>query len=76
MSPLPFGKTLSKISYKLLDAIICQSKDMADELIELRPKISHKVHIINNPITKYEVIINKYLLGKIKLELCSIIYFH
>ncbi|WP_298896297.1 glycosyltransferase [uncultured Psychroserpens sp.] len=49
---LPFGKTLSKISYKLLDAIICQSKDMADELIELRPKTTHKVHIINNPITK------------------------
>ncbi|MCB0382627.1 MAG: glycosyltransferase [Psychroserpens sp.] len=50
---LPFGiKTLSKISYSLLDAIICQSKDMADELAELRPKIASKIHVINNPITK------------------------
>ena len=49
---LPFGKTLNALSYKLLDAIICQSKDMADELIELRPKTVKKIHIINNPITK------------------------
>ncbi|MEH6538372.1 MAG: glycosyltransferase [Psychroserpens sp.] len=50
---LPFGaKTLNTISYKLLDAIICQSKDMADELVELRPKTANKIHIINNPITK------------------------
>ena len=49
---MPFGvKTLYTISYRLLDAIICQSKDMADELAELRPKASHKIHIINNPIT-------------------------
>ena len=48
---IPFGKTLNRISYKLLDAIICQSKDMAEELIELRPKTKAKVHIINNPIT-------------------------
>ncbi|WP_299274656.1 glycosyltransferase [uncultured Psychroserpens sp.] len=49
---LPFGKTLNSLSYKLLDAIICQSKDMADELIELRPKTAKKITIINNPITK------------------------
>jgi len=49
---LPFGKTLSTISYKLLDAIICQSKDMANELIELRPKTAKKIYVINNPITK------------------------
>lgn len=49
---LPFGKTLNTISYKLLDAIICQSKDMANELIELRPKTKKKIYIINNPITK------------------------
>jgi glycosyltransferase involved in cell wall biosynthesis len=47
-----FGvKTLYTLSYRLLDAIICQSKDMAEELAELRPKASHKIHIINNPIT-------------------------
>lgn len=50
---LPFGiKTLNAISYKLLDAIVCQSKDMADELAELRPVTAKKIHIINNPITK------------------------
>jgi len=49
---MPLGvKTLYTISYRLLDAIICQSKDMADELAELRPKTSNKIHIINNPIT-------------------------
>lgn len=50
---MPFGvKTLNTLSYRLLDAIICQSKDMADELVELRPKTADKIHIINNPITK------------------------
>ncbi|NRA91647.1 MAG: glycosyltransferase [Psychroserpens sp.] len=49
---LPMGKTLNKVSYKLLDAIICQSKDMAEELIELHPKTAKKIRIINNPITK------------------------
>ncbi len=49
---MSFGvKILYTISYRLLDAIICQSKDMADELVELRPNTSHKIHIINNPIT-------------------------
>lgn len=51
-SSLPFGKTLNKLSYKLLDAIICQSKDMAEELMELQPNTTKKIHIINNPITK------------------------
>lgn len=49
---MPFGNTLSNISYKCLDAIICQSRDMADELIELHPNTAKKIHIINNPITK------------------------
>ncbi|MDG5491656.1 glycosyltransferase [Psychroserpens sp. SPM9] len=48
----PFGNVLYTWSYKLLDLIICQSKDMADELIELRPKTKNKIQIINNPITK------------------------
>lgn len=45
------SKILYNISYRLLDAIICQSKDMAIELAELRPKTTSKIHVINNPIT-------------------------
>ena len=52
ITKMPFVvKTLYTIGYKLLDAIICQSKDMANELKELRPRASQKIHIINNPIT-------------------------
>ncbi|TXE20243.1 glycosyltransferase [Psychroserpens burtonensis] len=50
--PSVIGKILSNRSYKLLDLIICQSKDMANELIELHPIVAHKITIINNPITK------------------------
>ncbi len=48
---IPFGKFLNSLSYTLLDVIICQSIDMADELIELKPKTKSKIVIINNPIT-------------------------
>ena len=50
--PSFLGKILSKRSYKLLDLIVCQSKDMATELVELHPISKQKITIVNNPITK------------------------
>lgn len=45
------SRLLYRYSYRLLDAIVCQSKDMAEELKELYPKTSKKIYTINNPIT-------------------------
>ncbi|WP_431137542.1 glycosyltransferase [Psychroserpens mesophilus] len=50
--PSFLGKVLSKQSYKLLDLIVCQSKDMASELIEMHPQVKKKIVVVNNPITK------------------------
>ncbi len=47
---------LAKISYKLVDTIICQSKDMATDFISTYKVNQKKVVVINNPITKYHPI--------------------
>jgi len=45
------GSILSRLSYKLVDTVICQSKDMADDFIKIYQIPIHKTAIINNPIT-------------------------
>lgn len=40
-----------KFSYKLLDTIVCQSKDMLNDLSAEFPKYKSKYRLINNPIT-------------------------
>lgn len=42
---------LSRNSYKIVDRIICQSKDMADDFINIYNVKPNNVIIINNPIT-------------------------
>ncbi|MBF8149562.1 glycosyltransferase [Winogradskyella sp. F6397] len=44
---------LSRASYKLVDKIICQSKDMADDFINIYNVKKQNIAIINNPITNY-----------------------
>lgn len=43
---------LNKLSYKLSNHIICQSQDMANELIEDYNVSQKKISIINNPISE------------------------
>ena len=43
---------MSHLSYKLVDNIICQSKDMADDFIAIYKVPKQKLAIINNPITQ------------------------
>lgn len=43
---------LSKIAYKNIDLVICQSQDMAIDFIKLYNMSEDKVVIINNPITE------------------------
>ncbi|WP_033958603.1 glycosyltransferase [Psychroserpens jangbogonensis] len=50
--PSTLGNILNNLSYKLLDLVICQSRDMASELIDSHPKLEQKITIVNNPITK------------------------
>ena len=40
-----------KFSYRLLDAIVCQSQDMLNDLSAEFPKYKSKYRLINNPIT-------------------------
>lgn len=42
---------LPHLSYKLVDYIVCQSKDMADDFINVFKINKRKIVIINNPIT-------------------------
>lgn len=42
---------LTKYSYKLLDIILCQSKDMAYDMQKNFDVPAHKIRIINNPIS-------------------------
>jgi glycosyltransferase involved in cell wall biosynthesis len=42
---------LSKLAYRLLDKVICQSKDMASDLIANFGVGKNKIVVINNPIT-------------------------
>ena len=42
---------LSRSSYKMVDTIVCQSKDMADDFINIYNVKNQNVTIINNPIT-------------------------
>lgn len=50
---------LSALSYPWLDAIICQSQDMADDFQRLFRIRAHKLHTIGNPITNTEGPIQK-----------------
>lgn len=43
---------LSRFSYKLIDKVICQSDDMADDFLKIYKIPVQKLIIINNPITK------------------------
>jgi glycosyltransferase involved in cell wall biosynthesis len=45
------GLTLTKFSYKLLDLVLCQSKDMFNDMKNNFGVPEHKLRIINNPIT-------------------------
>jgi glycosyltransferase involved in cell wall biosynthesis len=47
-----FYGVLSKIAYKNIDAVVCQSQDMADDFIKLFNMNEEKITIINNPITE------------------------
>ena len=51
-SNLYFHKKLIQFSYRFFDKIICQSKDMATDLIENFKVSKQKITLINNPITK------------------------
>ncbi|MDO6819739.1 glycosyltransferase [Zobellia sp. 1_MG-2023] len=42
---------LFKLKPKLLDCIVCQSKDMREDLLNNYNYPAHKLHIINNPVT-------------------------
>lgn len=43
---------MSRLSYKFVDHIICQSQDMADDFANIYKVSSEKISIINNPITR------------------------
>ena len=43
---------LPHISYKLVDAIVCQSHDMANDFINIFNVKANKIKIINNPVTQ------------------------
>ncbi|MEC7263187.1 MAG: glycosyltransferase [Bacteroidota bacterium] len=48
-----YPKGLTKFAYKRLDALICQSQDMAKDMMENYGVTLDKVHVINNPISNY-----------------------
>ena len=47
-----FPKFMVKTGYKLVDCIICQSKDMQKDMIDNYNVAKEKTALINNPITK------------------------
>ena len=42
---------ISKWGYRLLDAVVCQSDDMLQDMIKSQPKLVNKAVTINNPVT-------------------------
>lgn len=46
-----FNSILSRLSYKLVYKIVCQSKDMAEDFVNTYKVKKQKVVIINNPLT-------------------------
>ncbi len=40
-----------RLGYSQLDAIICQSLDMYNDVLKEFPKMANRIHLINNPIT-------------------------
>lgn len=46
------GFKLDHISYKLINTVVCQSKDMANDFIKIYKIPEEKISIINNPITQ------------------------
>ncbi len=57
---------LAKISYKLVDKIICQSEDMSTDFISNYKVSQKKVEVINNPITKHYPIKKEHVSTPIK----------
>lgn len=48
---LSLYKSLSRLSYKMVDKIVCQSKDMAEDFINIYNVKKENIVVINNPIT-------------------------
>lgn len=61
-----YPSSVVKNSYKKLDALICQSKDMAKDMAENYDVEAHKIHIINNPISQLPPLKEKTQPQKIK----------
>lgn len=55
---------LAKIAYKKVDAVICQSNDMAIDFKEIHNIPDKKISVINNPITELLPLKNKSSLNK------------
>ena len=55
---------LAKIAYNNIDAVICQSKDMAIDFKEIHNIPTEKISIINNPITELLPLKTKPTLNK------------
>ena len=54
-----FPKFLVKLAYKLVDKIICQSRDMLDDMVHNYGVSIHKTVLINNPITHVSAVKHK-----------------
>lgn len=50
--PFNFQKNIIRFTYRLLDVLVCQSKDMSLDLIENFNVPEYKIELINNPITR------------------------
>ncbi|WP_127138954.1 glycosyltransferase [Flagellimonas oceanensis] len=48
-----YPKSLTKYAYKRLNTIVCQSKDMAQDMVNNFSVPKHKIQVINNPISNY-----------------------
>ena len=64
--PSSFSLLLAKIQSKLLDAIICQSQDMYQDLLLNFKFDAKKLVVLNNPITKKTTLKEGFLSGPIK----------
>ncbi|MEM9075512.1 MAG: glycosyltransferase [Bacteroidota bacterium] len=42
---------LPKLSYRLVNGVICQSQDMASDFVQLYPNTKYKIEVIGNPVT-------------------------
>ncbi len=61
-----YPPTLIKDSYKKLDALICQSKDMAKDMAENYEVSKSKIYTINNPISNLPPLKPKTIPPKVK----------